>query len=213
MCAKDPFQRYLDLADVLGTMFAPFVEVIVHDLRTPDSSIIAIYNGHITGRSVGDGTTDLGLRRINGEVPDKIINYKNESPSGLALKSSTLAIRDHKDRIIGSFALNMNIDYFAQVSKLLDPLLATETPDFLPSKENYGLGNSQEKITAMIQEYALKHGISYAMISPKQRKAVIEYLVKHGIFELKHAISIVSKTLNISRPTVYKYLDQFNQRT
>lgn len=59
MCAKDPFQRYLDLADVLGTMFASFVEVIAHDLRPPESSIIAIYNGHITVRKVGDGTTDI----------------------------------------------------------------------------------------------------------------------------------------------------------
>ena len=212
MAVEEPFKKYIDLADMLGKMFAPFVEVIVHDLRMPESSIIAIYNGHITGRKVGDGASDLGLRRIKGEVPDKIINYKNESPAGLALKSSTLAIKDNDGNVIGSFALNMNIDYFVQVSKLIEPLLATEAPQYLPRKEDYGIGNSKQKITSIIQDYVLKHGTSYKIMSPKQRKELIGYLVKNDVFELKNAISILSKTLNISRPTIYKYVDQFKNR-
>ena len=184
----------------------------MHDLRTPESSIIAIYNGHITGRKVGDGASDLGLRRIKGEVPDKNYKLQNESPAGLALKSST-AIKDDDGNVIGSFALNMNIDYFAQVSKLIEPLLATEEPQYLPRKEDYGIGNSKQKITSIIQDYVLKHGVSYKIMSSKQRKELIGYLVKNDVFELKNAISILSKTLNISRPTIYKYIDQFKNRS
>ena len=47
-------QRYVQLARVLGRMFAPFLETIVHDLRQPESSIICIFNSHVTGRKVGD---------------------------------------------------------------------------------------------------------------------------------------------------------------
>ena len=39
------FAHYINVAEVLGTMFAPILEVVVHDLRTPEHSIIAIYNG------------------------------------------------------------------------------------------------------------------------------------------------------------------------
>ncbi|WP_373421777.1 PAS domain-containing protein [Burkholderia multivorans] len=42
-------------------MFAPFTEVVVHDLRTPKQAILAIHN-NLSGRAVGDPATELGSR-------------------------------------------------------------------------------------------------------------------------------------------------------
>ena len=81
MFEKDPFQRYLDLADVLGTMFAPFVEVIVHDLRTPESSIIAIYR-HLAG----DNHTQY-LQTVRGQNKN-IRDFRHTTGSGPTEKRS-----------------------------------------------------------------------------------------------------------------------------
>ena len=59
------------LAKGLARQFGPNCEVVVHDLSTndPDSSIVAIENGHVTGRKVGDGPSHAvleGLRAGRG---------------------------------------------------------------------------------------------------------------------------------------------------
>ena len=45
------------LAKALSAQFGPNCEVVIHDLQSndPDSSIVAIENGHVSGRKVGDG--------------------------------------------------------------------------------------------------------------------------------------------------------------
>ena len=90
-------------------MFAPYLEVIIHDLQTPEHSIIAIFNNHVTGRKIGDGTSDIGYKKLADKLPDKIVNYNNKSPSGTDLKSSSLTIRNRKDVIIGSMGFNFDL--------------------------------------------------------------------------------------------------------
>ena len=203
---KKIFDRYIDLAEIIGKMFAPFAEVIVHDLRDPEQSIIAIYNGDITGRKVGDGSSDLGLRRINGEVPDKIINYQNQAPNGDKLKSSTLAIRDDAGKIIGSFAVNMNTEYFSKVNMLLNSLVNTTSYDYLNEKEDYSVFSVKDKIDDAINEFMIKSGYLGKPLTTEIRNKLISGLNQRGVLELRGAISIISKRLKISRPTLYKVI-------
>ena len=46
------------VAKGLGETFAPFCEVVLHDLRDADHSIVALHN-NLSGRGVGDATTEL----------------------------------------------------------------------------------------------------------------------------------------------------------
>lgn len=50
-------QFLLTLAKGIASQFGPNCEVVVHDLATndPERSIVAIENGHVTGRKVGTG--------------------------------------------------------------------------------------------------------------------------------------------------------------
>ena len=48
-----------------GAMFAPFTEVVVHDLRTPKYAILAIHN-NLSGRAVGDPATEARPRPHRG---------------------------------------------------------------------------------------------------------------------------------------------------
>ena len=56
----------------LGETFAPFCEVVVHDLTESHRSILAIHN-NLSGRRVGDPTTELGNQRIaDPDFPGRI---------------------------------------------------------------------------------------------------------------------------------------------
>ena len=108
-------------------MFSPYLEVIIHDLHDPDHSIIAIFNNHITGRNIGDGTSDIGYKKLAEEIPDKIVNYKNQSPSGAELKSSSLTIRNKKNKIIGSMAFNFDLSSFTHVNEFFEIITKPNT--------------------------------------------------------------------------------------
>ena len=56
-------QFLLTRAKGIASKFGPNCEVVVHDLATndPERSIVAIENGHVTGRKVGDGPSHVVL--------------------------------------------------------------------------------------------------------------------------------------------------------
>jgi predicted transcriptional regulator YheO len=61
----DPRMRpLLPLVQGLAEMFGPDCEVVLHDISQLPHSIVAIENGHVTGRSVGDVPTDVMLRSL-----------------------------------------------------------------------------------------------------------------------------------------------------
>ena len=57
------FGQLKHIAQGLGETFAPFCEVVLHDLTTPKNAIVAIHN-NLSGRKVGQPATELGLARI-----------------------------------------------------------------------------------------------------------------------------------------------------
>ena len=112
MCAS-MLQFYLNLAKGIAQQFGPNCEVVVHDLQSGDieTSIVAIENGHVTGRSVGDGPSHVVLEALRGDrtkLRDHLA-YLTRTQDGKILKSSTIYIRDEQDNAIGIFAINYDI--------------------------------------------------------------------------------------------------------
>ena len=56
----------LQLAKGIARQFGPNCEVVVHDLASndPETSIVAIENGHVSGRRVGDGPSHVVLEAL-----------------------------------------------------------------------------------------------------------------------------------------------------
>ena len=58
---------YKRLAHAIALQFGDGCEVVVHDLQSadPDHSIVAIENGHVTGRKLGDGPSHVVLEALH----------------------------------------------------------------------------------------------------------------------------------------------------
>lgn len=208
--------HYVTMAEAIGDMMAPVMEVAVHDLRRPDSSIIAIYNGHLTGREEGDGATDLGLRRLKGEdLPDKMIGYANETPDGTKMKSSSLAIRDEDGELIGALCLNLDISYFEQYGKFIEQLISTHESEHLDDGEDFGATTPREDIRDAIDQVRISKGWMGQSLSNDQKRTVVEHLYRQGHFKKRGAVTIISDFLGLTRPSIYNYkndyVDQINR--
>lgn len=197
--------HYVKVAEVIGEMFAPFLEVVVHNLRQPESSIIAIYNGNLTGRKIGDATTDLGFKRLKGSVPDKIVNYSNENDRGTQMRSSTLAIRNDKNELIGSICFNLNISVFQDIGAILEKLISTNPNPYINGKEKFLINSSDGEIKEAIAQNILNLSMNTAKLSKSDKIKLIGQLFNQGHFNKKGAVTIVAKELKLSRPSVYKY--------
>ena len=67
--------------------------MVIHDVgaKHPEHSIVAIENGHVTGRKVGDGASHVVLEQVRqaDAQPSDHLSYLTKTPDGKILKSST----------------------------------------------------------------------------------------------------------------------------
>lgn len=200
--------HYIRAGEIISEMFSPYLEVIIHDLKTPEHSIIAIFNSHVTGRKIGDGTSDIGYKKLAEELPDKIVNYKNQSPSGSDLKSSSLTIRNNNNEIIGSMAFNFDLAPFTNVKEFFEIFTKTIVLDNLPNQEQFFMWSVKDEIRQSLNKYITSNDWQGKVLTRKDKLDVVYYMKKEGHLKKKGAISILSKMLAITRPTLYKYIKE-----
>lgn len=202
--------HYTIMAEAIGKMMAPVLEVAVHDLRQPESSIIAIHNSHLTGREVGDGATELGRLRLAGEdIPDKMIGYANETPNGTKMKSSSLAIRDDEGALIGALCLNLDISYFNQFGKFIDQLISTQESEHIDNGEDFGATTPREDIRNAIDQIRISKGWMGQSLSNDQKRTIVEQLYRQGHFKKRGAVTIMADLLGLTRPSIYNYKNDY----
>ena len=204
--------RYIQVGECIAEIFSPNLEVIIHDYRQPENSIIAIFNGHVTQRAVGGSMTEVGLKRLRGELPDLVVNYPNETPDGRKLKSSTLAIRDDDEQLVGAICFNFDIGYFKQFYDFLGGFLSSNQYPFLGSKENFFPSSLNDELDTLILQIKTKNGWLHSNLSLKQKRELVLALYQQGVFQKKSAVTVIAKKLGLSRPTIYNILKEKGDR-
>ena len=205
---REILNHYVKAGEIIAEMFAPYLEVVIHDLQAPEHSIIAIFNNHVTGRKIGDGTSNIGYKKLADKLPDKIVNYNNKSPSGTDLKSSSLTIRNRKDEIIGSMGLNYDLSSFVNVKEFFEMFTKTVVLDDFPKREEFFMWSVKDEIQQALNKYIASHDLQGKVLNRKDKLNVVAYMKKDGHINKKGAISILSEMLAITRPTLYKYIKE-----
>ena len=72
MLSASTLQFLFQLAKGISRQFGPNCEVVVHDLASndPETSIVAIENGHVSGRKVGDGASHVVIEQLQSQDSD-----------------------------------------------------------------------------------------------------------------------------------------------
>jgi predicted transcriptional regulator YheO len=203
-------QKYLPLVDFLAEVLGKDAEVVLHDVADVGSSVVAIRNGHISGREVGAPATNVVLRIIkDGSEKDMdfIANYRGISTFGKPLRSSTYLIHDDDRRLIGVLCVNLDLGQFERFRDYLDSILRLpQSPDLESTVECFS-GSVEELAYASIQAVVKENGGELQRLSQDKKKEIVRRLNDDGVFLLKGAISRVASALDVSEPTVYRYLN------
>ena len=208
---------YVELVPFIGKALGENVEVALHDLSAENGEIIAIYNGEMSGRKIGDPLTSLGEHILETKQylhKEYVTNYKSLSNSGKVLRSSSYFIKDDNHHLIGMLCLNVNISDYEYLNATIQRILGIDMQENLEYKREAPieiLSNSLEmtisqSVANALKEMGYPNYIEHGRLNADEKMMIIRMLNEQGIFNVKGAIPIVAKELSSSEPTIYRYL-------
>ena len=206
MAASD-FAFYFRLAKAIAQQFGPNCEVVVHDLESndPESSIVAIENGHVSGRQIGDGPSHVVLDALNADRSDlqDHLAYLTKTRDGKILKSSTIYIRDDFGVARGIFSINYDITLMLSMENALRSFTAADEPEPAPISRSVS-----DLLDELITQSVEVVGKPPALMSKEEKIRAIQFLNDSGAFLITKSGDKVCKFFGISKYTLYSYIDE-----
>lgn len=231
-CA-DVVASYLPLVDFLAEALGPTAEVVLHDLRLRENSMIAIRNGEVSGRSAGATATEFAhkmARRAEEQGKSYMANYLGQPAGEKILRSSTYFIRDGERNVVGLLGINVDVTQLLAARQTVDQLLGlAETgegraPAVFSSGANPGLSktapiagderspeerpdrNVEHMVYAVLDRVLSACKAAPSRLTAREKREVVEELNARGVFLLKGVVTEVARRLAVSEQTVYRYL-------
>lgn len=200
---------YKRLAHGLALQFGPNCEVVVHDLETqdPNRSIVAIENGHVSGRRIGDGPSHVVLETLQGnkKMEDRQ-PYLTKSSDGKILKSSTIFIRNDDGDAVGVLAINFDITLMKAFESTLWTFIGEENSKHVdpePITPNVG-----DLLDDLFRECEQVVGKPAALMTKDERIRAIGHLDRRGAFLITKSSEKACEFFGVSKYSFYSYLNE-----
>lgn len=199
-------KAFIPTANLIQKSSPSACEVVLHDLSDPQHSVVYVA-GDVTGRKIGQSFDHLVKDVLNSKnfKDDYVANYFFAKDEKL-VKSSTAFIRDQHGEIVGPICVNVD----ASVAKSLFEVAG----NFLKASENEPDGEQNDDVTKIVLNLidkiiAKNEG---KKLKKEQKLEFVGFINEKGIFNIKGAIEVVAAKLNVSKITIYGYLDQLKKK-
>jgi predicted transcriptional regulator YheO len=197
----------------ISLLFGPNCEIVLHDHKDQpyDHTIIAIENGHVTGRKVGDCGTNLGLEVLRGSTDGRdSYNYATQTKDGRILRSSSIYIHDDEGKVVGSLCINFDISDLMVAERNIG--VFCQNPFNADSKVDKNIQeifarDVNDLMETLIQESQREIGKPVSSMTKEDKLNALEYLDRRGAFLIKKSGDKVAKYFDISKYTMYNYLE------
>ena len=200
MTRDEAFDVLDRLAQGIAQMFGASCETLINDMKDPRHPVLAIYNGHVSGREIGSTLDVLGTARVLDEqaLTADLVNMAATTPDGRQIKSSTYDL-----------ALGINFDYssLATASRVLMDLVSVEA-DLRSALWQEG---DTRRLNQLFDQCVAAVGKPVSALNKRERMKVMTLLDQKGAFSYRKSVPYVAQHLGVSRYTVYKYLSELSQ--
>ena len=201
--ATDELIDFLEkLASLIAENFGSNCEVVVSDLDHPESTILAIFNGHVTGRKVGDPLIPQARERIRHSADGYYSNrHENGGKGDKLIKASTISARIGGRNV--AFCINYDYTHLELLKHSLDEFLSMQSDKDIDEDLPYSqhIEQAVKKAIKLVRK-------PVRLMNKKERLEVISYLEKRGILKMQKSVQTIARYLAISRYTVYNYLNE-----
>lgn len=214
--AEEVLRLYRPVLKALATAAGPTVEVVLHNLDGADvdlgHTIMAIENGHVTGRAVGGPSTSLGLDVMkNRQKNHDAFGYTAYTSDGRELRCSSVYFHNAAGDVIASLCVNVDLSPLQQVRSTLEALLPAVPAAADAPREHFG-ADLVSVMDSMISDAIREVGRPVESMSRDDKITVLERLDQRGATQMRKSVEAIAKRLGISRVTAYSYLDEARSR-
>ncbi|MCC8024839.1 MAG: helix-turn-helix transcriptional regulator [Clostridium sp.] len=204
---------FQNLLKMLKNQFGDDSEFILHDWsKGYDHSIVAIENGHITNRKIGDCGSNLGLEVIRGTTTsDMKCNYVTRTRDGKMLTSSTMYLKADNGETLGALCINTDISKAVELKEYFEAQL----PDGINNKvieDEFFATDVADLLIFLIDESIKQIGKPVSEMTKEDKMQALRYLDRKGALLISKSSSKICQVLEISKFTLYNYLDEIRER-
>lgn len=202
-------KRYEPIADMIHATFGSNCEVVIHDLRNVQSSLVYI-QGNVTGREVGAPTTEVILKQLRqhgNEVKDKL-GFTTRTTDGKMVKTSISFIRNDEGEVIGYLGINFDITAFSMVNQVIKEFTTVyDAEDSSNHLDESYAKNIDEVFHHLISSVTLEIGVPIPEMSRNERIRFVQKLEERGAFLIQGSGDRIANVLGVSKQTIYNYLE------
>ncbi|MCP8633254.1 PAS domain-containing protein [Pseudomonas mosselii] len=197
----------------LGSVVPRNVEILLHDLEHPERSVVAIVNGHLSGRRVGSPILaapeqDQGFKALmqasadqQGCAPVVLPDYPT-TLKGRSLRSATAIFRDRDGQPFASLCVNTDVTGLDAVMAFLQ--------HFQPLGATLAVTDEAADMTALmagiIQDALQRSG--QGRMNKQAKVEAVRIMQERGLFIVKGGVEKAAEALGVTRYTIYNYLEQ-----
>lgn len=214
MADQSILKHYMRMASFWASASGPNIEIVLHDFSKGDNSIIAIYNGELSGRGKGDGMT-LWERNKVAEMLNSgnqcEMNFRGVDLRGQTIRISILLIQDEDHKLLGALCASVDVSHFVELAnyyRVLAFLPDDEPEKAIPEQPASSVADLVPRL--LTEMYGVAPDVP-TELSAFEKVKVIERLKEQGVFQIKGAVSEVAIALGISESTVYRYLKKLSR--
>ncbi len=193
--------RYIPVADAVGALFYPNVEVVIHDI---EKDVVFHISNPVSGRKPGDisllelDDTDL----TNGEAV--IGPYEKAGESGQRVRAATAVLRNDHGKAVGLLCINLDLSAYEGALDLIESLI--RPPRAMQHPRVLFQNDWRDQIKLEIRAFLEVENLRIDNLTPARRKEMMAVLDGKGLFFAKKSIEQVAAALGVSRATAYNDL-------
>ena len=203
----DNIDMFKNILDLLENHLGSNCEIVLHDnTKEYEHSIVDIRNGHVTGRKSGDCGGNWGLEVMSKMTSDthiynKVIHMRN----GKIIRGSSMFIQDDNGMNIGAVCINMDITDSLKCEEYLKIFNQYSTPT--PSSNELFTTDVNQLMDSLLAQCEKMFDKSISHLNKDEKLQIIHFLDSKGAFLITKSGDRVCEFLNISKFTLYNYLE------
>lgn len=211
MLTTTELERLKAIAKGVAAQFGSGCEVVIHEIspQSTEHSIADIENGHVTGRSVGDGPSRVVLEQLGKKIDaaraEDRYGYLTRTPDGKVLKSTTVYLRDDKGEVAALFCINFDISALSVANASLGSLIAVG--DAAQAEPVQITNNVNDLLEKLLERSVQLVGKPVELMTKDDKVRAIRFLSDSGALLITRSGDRIAKFFRISKYTLYSYLD------
>lgn len=202
-----PLAGYFRLMDTLVAQFGANCQTSLYAARGDEARLVGV-SGKVMEMSIGSRLPQALLERLapTGVGGHGRLLFTSSTPDGRRLSSSLTALEDAATgERIGFLRIDLCIEHLISSIDALQTFCGIDEPPpaEAPAEEDVG-----QLVEAIIADTFDQRKGTRSTSGKEYRVEIVRRLEERGVFRVKGAVEIVSASLNVSKYSIYNYIDQ-----